>query len=271
MPDNDSSSDDFTCMPHAVYQTAVDEIARAKGLSDSGKYEIECCAGSAKGDNYLGSVYRVEIKDKNDKSIKLSMIAKLPSQNEARQQQVSTKLAFEREILFYDEIYPLMRQFQQEKGIEVDTCGFHEVPVCHRTLSARPHEGIFLEDLRVSNFSMFDRFKDVTKEHVLLVMKALAKLHAAFFCIKDQYPVLVDSYRDMEDFMVAINRGKSLLDVWYGAQKKLALETLKKHANGENRKKIDNFLNSNLSDLLNEMVGNGVAEPYATICHGDVS
>jgi hypothetical protein len=269
--DNETNCDDFASMPHEVYQDAVNEIARVHNLSDSDKYDIECSAGSSKGDNYLGSVYRVTIKCKRDKSIKLSIIAKLPPQNEARREMSTTKIAFQREILFYEEIYPMFKQFQQEKNIDVDSAGFHEVPACHRTC-ARPYEGIFFEDLRVERFEMFDRFKDVTKDHVVLVMRTLAKMHAVFFAINDQYPVLTDSYRDMDDFMVAISEGgDSLLTIWFEGQKKLALETLKKCKNVENKRKIEKFLSTDLNELLQSMLGNKIAEPFSTICHGDVS
>jgi hypothetical protein len=139
-------------------------------------------------------------------------------------------------------------------------------------LTEAPHEAIFFEDLKARNFEMFDRFKDVTKEHVFIVMKALAKMHAVFLCIKDQQPELVQHFVGREDFflLLTVRSGKSLLSAWFEGQKKIAVKALEKIECSEVRRKVKDFLNTNLDDMLNEVVGKNVAEPHSTMCHGDV-
>ncbi|KAG5670235.1 hypothetical protein PVAND_000512 [Polypedilum vanderplanki] len=261
----------FSKLPHKIYHEVVDKIVKLHNLDDTSKFKMEFSAGSAKGDNYLGIMFRIQIKSKKDNSTKLSLIAKLPPQNGARRDELQVGPAFNKEILFYDILMPIYKNFQEEKGIDVQTEGFYETPKVYSTINEPPHEAIFFEDLKVRNFEMFDRFKDITKEYVIIVMKALAKMHATFFCVKDQKPDLVKQFIGMEDFFIfLVRQGKNLLNAWYEGQKVHALKALEKVENSDLKKKIENFLNRNMEDILNEVIGTNVAEPYSTICHGDV-
>ncbi|KAG5670236.1 hypothetical protein PVAND_000513 [Polypedilum vanderplanki] len=266
---NKDNSSDFKIFQHAVYQKAMNEIAKTYNLNYKEKYIIEYYLGSTKGENFIASIYRIQIKDRKDQSIKLSLIGKLPPKDENRRKRESIKIGFQREILFYEEIYPIFKQFQLEKNIDVDILGFYEVPKCHKTLNVNQFEGIFLEDLKFKNFQLFDRKKNVTKDHVVLVLKALAKMHTIFFAIKDQCPMIVENYTEIDDFMLKIYDENSLLNFLYNSQKNLALNVLRKLENSENKRKIENFFNTNLLEIINELLGKKVAEPHAVICHGD--
>jgi hypothetical protein len=257
----------FDSMPHEVYVDAVTKIAELNNLADSEKYTIEYSAGSSKGDNYIGLMFRIKIKCKKDNSVKMSLIAKFPPENAARRDEFKVQTVFHREIQFYDVLMPMYRQFQAQHCFE----GFFEAPLVHLTLTEAPNEALFFEDLRMRNFDMFSRFEDFTKEHEMLVLKALAKLHAVFFCIKDQKPNLVKSFVGYEDMLIVLARnGKTLLCAWFEGQKKHALKALEKLENVEDKKKIEAFLSRNMNEMLEELVGTNVAEPYSTICHGDV-
>jgi hypothetical protein len=166
----------FVNLPHQVYHEAVDKIAKQHCLDDKSKFAIEYSAGSGKGDNYSGEMYRIEIKSKADNTIKMSLIAKFPPQNAARRDESFVVESFKREALFYDVLFPMYKKFQAEHGVD----GFFEAPHVHSIHTEAPHDSIFFEDLKARNFEMFDRFKDLSKEHVMLVMKALAKMHAVF-------------------------------------------------------------------------------------------
>lgn len=81
---------------------------------------------------------------------------------------------------------PALRQFEQSKGVAPEN-GFNEYPNCYRTVNIEPSESLFLEDLSGRGFAMLDRYtKDITVEHVLLLMRSLGKFHAISFAMKDQ-------------------------------------------------------------------------------------
>jgi hypothetical protein len=177
-----------------------------------------------------------------------------------------------REIKFYDEVLPLYTNFQREKGIDIENEGFYEVAKCLKTMSEEPHEGMFFEDLKTQDFDMYDRFKELTAEHVNLVMKALGKFHAIFFALKDQRPQSVEFSHELNDLMLYfVEMGKPLLDSWYQPQLRQVFKALKSCKNEKMKQRAEDILNAKLFDILKETVTSEAAEPYAAICHGDVS
>jgi hypothetical protein len=209
------------------------------------------------------------VKSKKNDEKKLHLIAKLPPQDPARREQFFARPCFLRESEFYEEIYPLYRKFQEEKGVAIDVDGYHNVPFCYKSLTDEPYEGLFFEDLKATNFEMFDRFKDLTEDHVFLAMKAIAKMHAIFFCLKDQKPDLIAKYKEMEDIFLIRKDDNNML-MWFDSLKTLAREAIKDQGS-ETIEKIDELFQKNFFDLMKACVTGEDAEPYAILCHGDVS
>lgn len=73
---------------------------------------------------------------------------------------------------FTIKIYPIYEKFQAEKGINVKMEGFHHTARCYKSLTEEPYEA---QDLNDYGFEMYDILREVTREHVLLVMRTLAK------------------------------------------------------------------------------------------------
>lgn len=262
-----NGDDKITQLPNEVYESALMEII--KNNFDDDEYEIEYSAGSNKGDNYIGVVYRIEVKSKTNEEKKLQLIVKLPPQDPARREQFSARPCFVREGEFYAEIYPLYKKFQEEKGIDVDVDGYHHAPFCYKSMIEEPHEGLFFEDLKASNFEMFDRFKDLTVDHVFLAMKAIAKMHAIFFCLKDQKPELIAKYKEMEDIFM-MRKGDNHMMAWFESLKETARGSLK-DCDSELLEKVNELFNKSFYELLSDCITGADAEPYTILCHGDVS
>ncbi|KAL7029771.1 hypothetical protein ACKWTF_006354 [Chironomus riparius] len=253
-----------------VYEEAIREIIKNNLRKSFDDYEIIYSPGSNKGDNYAGIVHRVQIKDKAEAEIKLSMILKVPPVNPTRRDEFMAKELFIREIEFYDNIFPMFKKFQEEKGIDIKKNGFYQVPYCYKTLTAEPFEALFFDDLKVKGFEMFDRFKEVTKEHVFLVMKSLAKMHAIFYSIKDQNPKLVESYFELRDlFIMFCERKNSAMDAWYESMKKQAFVVINECKDIQLKDKVNAFLEKSIYDLMCDCCDRKKTEPYATLCHGD--
>lgn len=266
---NDTQAE-FLNLPSEVYEAALNEIIKNNCDLSSDRYEVFCSAGSAKGDNYIGVVYRVSVKNKSDKSDLLNLIVKLPPQNAARREQFFVRPCFVREADFYDNIFPLYKKFQEDKGIDVEKDGFHQIPFCYRTLTEDPYEGLYFEDLKASGFEMFDRLQDITKDQVCLVMKALAKFHAIFYCLKDQKPELIQSYREIVDIFMQ-RKGDENMSLWFENVKKQAIDSLANIQNDDLKTKAESLLALDFFDLLETCIMAKEAEPYAVLCHGDVS
>ena len=81
----------------------------------------------------------------------------------------------------------MLRQFEKSKGVE--SGGFTEYPKCYKTIDLEINEGLIFEDLCERGFVTIDRrTEETTVDHLRLVMKSLAKLHATSFALKDQQP-----------------------------------------------------------------------------------
>lgn len=255
-----------------VYEEAIKEIIKNNLRKSFEDYEIIYSPGSNKGDNYAGIVHRVQVKDKSENEIKLSMILKVPPENPTRRDEFMAKELFGREIGFYDCVFPLYKKFQEDKGIDIEKDGFHQAPYCFKTLTAEPFEALFFDDLKVKGFEMFDRFKEVTKEHVFLVMKSLAKMHALFYSIKDQNPKLIESYFELRDlFIMFCERKNSAMSTWYESMKKQAAVVINECKDVQMKNKVNAFLEKSIYDLMSNCCDRKKTEPYATLCHGDVS
>jgi Ecdysteroid kinase-like family len=250
------------------YQAALRDIIKNNFDSPIDELNVKMNSASNKGDNYIGILHRVSVEDSNDK--KLHIILKLPPTNVVRREQFFARPCFLRESEFYESVYPMYKKFQEEKGIVVEDDGFYEVPKCYTSLTEDLHEGLFLEDLKVSGFEMFDRFSKVTKEHVTLVMEALGKFHAICFAFKDQRPEALDTYREMQDiFMQRDENSKEQITIWFDMLKKQAFEALATMENPDLVEKGKNVLEGDFFELLMQCIEGKNAEPHAIITHGD--
>lgn len=209
-------------LPAEVYETALKVIV--KEYLNIENFEVICSAGSSKGDNFLGEIIRIEVKSREKH---FCVILKIPTQNFARREKLHMEELFQREIQFYDEVFKMYNGLQKKKGINIEIEGLHEIPFCFKLLTKAPLEGIFLEDLKQKGFKIFPSKQGFTKDHVILVVKALAKKHALSLCLKNQQPLEFNKYRSLNDLFVDIYKNKANITYsWVSAQIRLA----KKHS-----------------------------------------
>ncbi|CAH1717920.1 unnamed protein product [Chironomus riparius] len=169
-----------------------------------------------------------------------------------------------------DNYIGIIYRAEEQKGISSKHDGFHEVPLCYKTLTVEPFEGLYIEDLKVKGFEVYDRNKELTKEHVMLVMEVLAKMHAIFYCMKEQEPDLIDVYKKRNDyFIMRCERKGSLMSSWYEDSRDQALEVVEKCGNSELIKKVRALLSEDILSLFKSCLNLDMTEPYATLCHGD--
>lgn len=257
-------------LPGDIYRKTLLDIIENNCRTPIGDCKITIDAASSKGDNYIGVVRSVNVKETDGKE--MNVVIKLPPPNAARREQFFARPCFLRESEFYDVVYPIYRKFQEEKGIPVgkDMDGFYQIPVCYKTLTNDNFEGLFLEDLKVTGFEMFDRFKEVTADHVNLVMEVLGRFHAISFAIKDQKPELIESYKGLVDIFLQRNlESREQIVLFFNQLKKQAIDTLNDHENEDLKSRSMKVMNMDFYELLESCIGGALAEPYAVIAHGD--
>lgn len=254
-------------LPAEVYRQAFKDIVKNNVSTSIENCSVTIDSASAKGDNYIGVLYRACVKDPEDKELKV--IIKLPPQNVARREQFFARPCFLRESEFYDTVYPMFKKFQESKGIDVAKDGFYQIPVCYKSLTEDCLEGLFMEDLKVTGFEMFDRFKDATVDHVNQVMRVLGKLHAISLAMKDQTQ-LVEPYKGMQDiFLQRDDASKENIKVWFEMLKKQAIESLNLCESEDLKSKANAVLEGDFFEILLSCIDGVAAEPYTVISHGD--
>lgn len=254
-------------LPIKSAQVLLEELIRTELKSDD--VSLTVTAGSVKGDNYIGVVFRAQAECRKTGK-KLKVIAKLPPQNEARRKQFFVRPSFEREISFYTEIYPMMEQFQREKGIDPENSldAFNQIPRCYRTCLVELEEAILMGDLRAEGFEMFDRHQNQDLDHIKLVIETLARFHALSFALKDQQPERIERFKHMIELFTTREEDESMQQ-WFDLLIARTLETLDKEAEPEVYEKTEKVLTGKFMDMVKELTLGAEAEPYTVICHGD--
>lgn len=148
--------------------------------------------------------------------------------------------------------------------------GFNEYAQCYSIIEKELSESLFLEDLKVNQFEMLDhRKEDLTFEHVALVMKALGKLHAISFALRDQQPEIFAKvtsnleelyYRtDNEDFTIFLT-----------TMGQRAINTLNEQNLPKLVEKFAHAIEKGFDATGAQCVIGKLAEPYAVLCHGRI-
>ncbi|XP_058819897.1 uncharacterized protein LOC131682439 isoform X2 [Topomyia yanbarensis] len=254
-------------LPVASSQQLLEETARTELGSDD--VAISLTAGSNKGDNYIGVVFRARAECRRTGK-QLNIIAKLPPLNEARRKQFFARASFEREILFYTEIYPMLEEFQREKGLDTaDGCqAFNQIPRCLGTCLDDCEEIILMGDLKDAGFDMFDRHQELSVDHFRMVVSALGRLHALSFALKDQRPERFDRFKGMVELFTTREQD-DMMDQWFNILIERTLGALDSEKEPEVYAKTKKALDIKFLDVIKDLTTGEFAEPYAVICHGD--
>ncbi|RZC33175.1 EcKinase, DUF1679, and/or APH domain containing protein, partial [Asbolus verrucosus] len=151
------------------------------------KFSINIFGNSDKGDGYIGDIIFVGVTATNGTASteEYSLVLKCSKRSQILREISPVKEAFMNEIYFYDVVLPAFTRFQKEKGI---TDLFDSVPKCYGTLIGDNTEVIVFENLKHIGYSLWDKKKPLTRQHVDMVVKEYAKFHAVSIAMKDQNP-----------------------------------------------------------------------------------
>ncbi|KAK7864008.1 hypothetical protein R5R35_000114 [Gryllus longicercus] len=128
------------------------------------KYHVAPAA--APGDNYISDIYRVSVETQDGNQF--SLIVKCLPTTEYNLQFIRTARLFEKEIILYDSVLPLMCEL--EKCVSV-----RFAPKCY---FIRSHSVLVLDDLTRQGFKIVDRREGLNLNHCKEAMKCLAYFHA---------------------------------------------------------------------------------------------
>lgn len=252
-------------LPAEIYKKTLNQVIEETfGFKD---YSMTIGPGSFLGDNYMGVIYRVIVVD-NETQKTRSIIVKVPPLNHARRKEFKARFCFIREVVVYEDIFTLFKEFQQSRNISRRE-GFYEHPKCYKALKIAPHEGFYFEDLRETGFEMFSRHDNLTFEHVKLVMEVLGKYHAVSFAIKDQEYEKIRQFTELKD-MFADKRGDNKMYTYCQFLIEKALGSLDPQKHSHHIEKLTSLFGEGFLSLLLDCTDGKGHEETAVLCHGDV-
>ncbi|KAH8265884.1 hypothetical protein KR038_009213, partial [Drosophila bunnanda] len=230
--------------------------------------ELRLERASAKGDNYLGIVWRLQVEAAiSNSEPKCSLVVKLPPQNRVRRKQFFARPCFLRETAAYEEFLPLAGELQEKWQIPAED-RFQQHARCYGTRQDEPNECIVLEDLSCTGFELHNRFVDLPEIHVRHVIRSYAKLHALSLAGKRQCPERMQGLQQIVDIFEQ-RREDHALGVYFENLKGSALSSLTEDDDPYRIRLEEYFSRGSYFDLLLPLVSGSNCEPFAVICHGD--
>lgn len=249
-------------------EESLHKIAVAQGMCD---YVIQPNGTSiGEGEGFLGILNGVTITntiidtEQSKLHEKLNLVYKIAPANKLRRKHFKLASAFGREIDIYTKVLPTFLRFQQEKGLNA-TDSFTSFPKLYASEFDGANDTYFLimEDLRSENFTMWPKMTPLPIDHVELVMIELGKFHAISFAMQDQQPTLFDRFRQYNDVVSELFRGKAnaimveTIDRVISVLKDDEHIAIMQHLRETNIERIDELLNGDLP------------KQFAVIGHGD--
>ncbi|XP_077291150.1 uncharacterized protein LOC143914722 [Arctopsyche grandis] len=232
----------------------INRISRNETIEDA---TLHISEATAKGDNYVGKLYRVKAIDKHGKSI--SLIAKCAPGDNVMRKKFPIRVIFEREILTYSEILPAMDALQDEFKIPKKDRFCHAE--YYESINEVEKECLFFGDLAVEGYKMYDRQKSFDNQHLEHVMKTLARLHANSFVMKKTKPELYEKLSQKVSEPLDFGEGGTILEL---SRTKCCTVI----ENAEIRKRVEDSVENPL-EKYQRFVDYKRTAPYNVICHGD--
>lgn len=167
-----------------ITEEAVKEALKAHKGGEARLTSWQIKDFTSKGDNYASVVSSVELDfDLNGNDESITYIVKINPCHGMESFEEMTHTVFLKEAEFYIKLLPQLNGVLREHELSPLA-----VPECHYGTLEKKKELIFLEDLRPRGFKMFDRRKGLDVAHASLVLKELARLHAASLLLQKKDP-----------------------------------------------------------------------------------
>ncbi|XP_069690930.1 uncharacterized protein [Periplaneta americana] len=151
---------------------------------------------TAPGDNYLSVIYRATLQVvKENKTEERFLIVKTQPRGLAMNKIATEGKIFEREIAMLRDVIPAMNRLIEE--ILPGKCQPFAAKYVYSCNG--PHQStIILEDLKRKGFKMAERTTGLDMDHCILVMRTLARFHAASVALKDRNPEILQPFMTSE-------------------------------------------------------------------------
>lgn len=252
-------------IPNFVHHL-LNKIATSENFID---HSLEFGSGSRHGDGFSGIMTSVRVCGQRNingciQDDRLNLLCKLAPSSAARRQQFQVIDAFTREAYFYNKIAPLFAKFQKDRDLSDDET-FASYPKCYAAIADKEndHFAIIMQDLRPDGFGMWPKEAVAPAAYYYKILEKFGKLHAISFALKDQCPEEYNKLKHLNDFIRYFFKPDNPFRITLGYDRAVASLKNSKHI------EIVKDCDVHFSQYLEDCLGDGVAEPFGVLAHGD--
>ncbi|XP_077295092.1 uncharacterized protein LOC143917429 [Arctopsyche grandis] len=232
----------------------INRISTSENIEDA---KLDISEATDKGDNYMGNLYRVKASDKYGKSI--SVIVKCSPVFKASSETFPIGSLYEREIFTYSEVLPALDALQDDFEIPKKDRFYHAK--YYGSSDEAEKKCIFISDLAVEGYKMYIRQTPFDKQHLELVIKTMAHLHATSFVIKKTNPELFEKLTQEISKPFIFEAGDAMIEMGKNKCTRVIEDS-------EIRKRVEDACN-NTVQMYKKFINPERTAPYKVICHGD--
>jgi thiamine kinase-like enzyme len=248
---------------------SLDKVALAEGFRN---YDISIDHGSSIGDGFVGIMIKAKIQelDIHFRHKSLTVLAKIPPQNQLRRQMMKSIDLFKREIYVYNILLPEFVKFQEDHKISKQRGFYNFAKVYYADYNEEMDDAIIImEDLRERNCKMWSKYKPMNFEHSKLLISALGRLHGLSLAMKLKKPEIFEKFKELDDlfFKLSADNENFEFDKYLEINIRTAIEAL--DPNDLKKKQRAMKVLDGLIEQIKPCVDPKEAEPFSVVTHGD--
>lgn len=230
----------------------LEKIIQEIGFND---FSVHISPGSKPGDGFNSDLLSITIAD-NISDMKLNIVCK-------RCIDLNSSIFFKREVLFYNELMPLLIKFQDEKNLE-KKYQFSSYSICYGATADddRKHYVVIMEDIRVKGFEMRNRAEITPIENIRLVMSELGKFHGLSIAMKDQRPEQLKIFERASDIYGIVC--DQLMHTTFYKHFDCSIKSLK----NPNHQNIMRDIKNHYSSYVNNCINSKTSDKFLVLSHG---
>lgn len=143
-----------------------DLLIKVAGRLQLNKYTYAFGTEVNQNDGFLSNIILVNLEglSKTGKET-LKLLIKFAPKGKNTRRKTSLRLAFQKEIHFYEVVFPTLNSIQEECPVKFDN-----IATCYATSFEEFSEALVFSNLKASGYEMWDYRKPMNEEHLSLVL-----------------------------------------------------------------------------------------------------
>lgn len=128
-----------------------------------------------------------------------------------------------------------------------------------------------MDDLQNDGYYLHDNINPLSADHIAVLMRIYAKLHASTLVIKHEHPKKLAKFQKMTDIFVK-RANDPFLKNYLENLRQNVIDSVSYKDEFYHWQRLNQFLKSNnltVYDMMMQYLNPNTSEPYTSICHGD--